>query len=420
MNSPTSLTFPNLESANTELFFEEPQMSATNGTFGCCCCSYDEKSCATGAMNFVIYLNFIHMYYIPVVIVVGFVGNVLSCLVLLTTHLKLRSSSYYLAALAVADTGYVFCIFVVYCTSNNIFDIFNKNGFCQVLMYLTYVCSFLSVWLIVAFTVERFIAVQYPLKKPYICTVSRAKIIVLSLTAVALIFHFYIFLIVNIVEEQCQLVPEYQKVAGYINYVDTILTLVVPVVLIVGMNTMIAISLFRFRKKMQDDIGENRADSEPTGFYNTSNSQSTSSTKKSRECHSLQDMEVSEPKKTAAVKNNYERRQYSRIHVKKSARHGMSIQIQHNINKMLLVISSVFIALNLPSYLLRICVYFEEIIYGDFGLSYFECIQQFAMVLYYTNFSINFLLYTMCGETFRLCLRTLFKDIFRKLSSFRE
>ena len=31
-------------------------------------------------------------------------------------------------------------------------------------------------------------------------------------------------------------------------------------------------------------------------------------------------------------------------------------------------------------------------------------LQQFFMLLYYTNFSINFLLYSTCGTTFRHCL----------------
>ncbi|KAG5875167.1 hypothetical protein JTB14_033744 [Gonioctena quinquepunctata] len=378
----------------------------------CCCCTSFAERCSPGAINILDYLFYLLMYYIPVMIVVGFVGNILSCLVLLTTHLKHRSSSYYLAALAVADTGCLVCILVVYFSSNEIFDLFNKQGFCQAFLYLTYVCSFLSVWLIVAFTVERFIAVQYPLKKPYICTVSRAKVIISSLTGTAIVIHLYIFVISDVVGEQCQLRSDYKGIAKYVNYLDTVLTLVVPVVLIVGMNTMIAVTLFKLGKTMQNDIVDDRLDSDHTGTYNISNSQSSSSAKKSKECHSLQDLESSVSKKATVTKINHNRRQYPQIHIKKSSGHVMSIQVQHNINKMLLVVSSVFIALNLPSYLLRILVFFEETVTESF----LECVQQLAMLLYYTNFSINFLLYTMCGQAFRLCLRTFFRDIYYKLS----
>lgn len=51
------------------------------------------------------YLLTLNTVYMPLVIVIGLVGNFLSFLVLSTTHLRMRSSSYYLAALAVSIQG---------------------------------------------------------------------------------------------------------------------------------------------------------------------------------------------------------------------------------------------------------------------------------------------------------------------------
>ncbi|RZC18432.1 thyrotropin-releasing hormone receptor [Asbolus verrucosus] len=136
--------------------------------------------------SFYTYLKILHTYYIPIIIAVGFLGNFLACIVFLSTHLKMRSSSYYLAALAIADFGFLCVVLVVHCSFNNVFDIFNTDGWCQFFVYVSSVCASLSVWLIVAFTVERFIAVQYPLQRPHICTVSRAKTVVISLTVVAM------------------------------------------------------------------------------------------------------------------------------------------------------------------------------------------------------------------------------------------
>lgn len=127
-----------------------------------------EEPCST--INF--YLNYCYTYYIPLMIAVGLIGNVLSCIVFLTTHLKMRSSSYYLAALAAADFGYLSVLLVVQFSYKGVVEIYNRNGWCQTFIYISTVCSCLSVWLIVAFTVERFIAVQYPLQRPHICTVS--------------------------------------------------------------------------------------------------------------------------------------------------------------------------------------------------------------------------------------------------------
>lgn len=50
-------------------------------------------------------------------------------------------------------------------------------------------CSFISVWLVVVFTSERFIAVRYPLHRSVVCTVYRAKIVLSVLITFALIVH---------------------------------------------------------------------------------------------------------------------------------------------------------------------------------------------------------------------------------------
>ena len=52
----------------------------------------------------------------------------------------------------------------------------------------------LSVWFTVAFTVERFIAIQYPLQRPRMCTVHRAKTAVASLTTLAIIGNSWILI----------------------------------------------------------------------------------------------------------------------------------------------------------------------------------------------------------------------------------
>ncbi|CAG9819627.1 unnamed protein product [Phaedon cochleariae] len=266
------------------------------------------SSCDSFIINTRFYLEYLNLYYVPVIVVVGVVGNFLSFLVLLTTHLKVRSSSYYLAALAVTDSGYLACILLVYCSSNGVVDWFHQDGFCQLWVYLTYVCSFLSVWFIVAFTVERFIAVRYPLRKPYVCTVSRAKMIVLSLTCVAFLLHSYVFWIASVVDQRCHLNPDYVDLAEYVNYVDTIVTFLVPVVLIVGMNALIARSLLRFRKNTQRGVlGGIVMLSENCALYEMNNSQSTSSTKKSKETHSSPDLNVERLKKIT-VKNIHSRR----------------------------------------------------------------------------------------------------------------
>lgn len=201
-------------------------------------------------------LDFFHQYYIPSIILLGLVGNLLSCIVFLNTHLRIRSSSYYLAALATADFGFLVTLLLVWLNNTLGWKVFNKDGWCETLVYVSAVCSSLSVWLIVAFTVERFIAVQYPLHRPHICTIARAKAIVLVLLILALASHSYSFVTAGVVlnkdgEEYCDLKIEYMETMKIISIIDSIASLIAPLVLIIVMNTMIMRNLLRFSRRFK-------------------------------------------------------------------------------------------------------------------------------------------------------------------------
>lgn len=173
----------------------------------------------------------------------------------------MRSSSYYLAALATADFGFLATLLCVWLNNNIGLQVFNQEGWCQGLVYASSVCSFLSVWLIVAFTVERFIAVQYPLHRPHMCTVERAKAIVLCLTIFALLVHCYSFVTAGILDtgedKICDMRENYRETMRIINIIDSIVTLIIPLVLIIVMNMMITRNLLRFGKRLQQQQQNN-------------------------------------------------------------------------------------------------------------------------------------------------------------------
>lgn len=83
----------------------------------------------------------------------------------------------------------------------------------------------------------------------------RAKTVVIVITIVALITQSYIFKTAGIIEangyEECEMLPIYHSFMKVVNCIDTVATLIVPLVLIVVMNTMIARNLFLFRKRLQ-------------------------------------------------------------------------------------------------------------------------------------------------------------------------
>ncbi|GJQ83087.1 hypothetical protein Trydic_g20099 [Trypoxylus dichotomus] len=346
------------------------------------------------------YLELLYKYYIPVMIFVGLIGNFLSCVVFLTTYLKMRSSSYYLAALAIADFAFLIVLTIVNCSFNGIFEIFNKEGWCQFLVYISSVASILSVWLIVAFTVERFVAVQYPLQRPSICTVSRSKATVCLLSTVAILSQCYVFWTAgvrknDIDEDTCSMIPEQLPAMQVINTIDCVVTLIVPFILIVVMNVMIARNLFKFSRKMRNDIIDEYPSSEKSIDSKDSSKQIQTSTRRKQGPHSTSRKSIPTRISNKPASNPVE--QLPCIQTKVPGL--MSAKTQQSISKMLLLVSTVFIMLNLPSYAARLYIYFYNSIWGLNTPATIYCIQQFAMILFYTNYSINFSLYAMYGKT---------------------
>jgi len=78
-------------------------------------CSDPEHACYYADILRVV--NLLDLYLLPLISVVGCIGNVLSFLVFTTTYLRRLSSSVYLAALAVVDTVFLLLLLVNWLTA---------------------------------------------------------------------------------------------------------------------------------------------------------------------------------------------------------------------------------------------------------------------------------------------------------------
>lgn len=137
-------------------------------------------------------------YYTPAIVLTGSVGNILSVLVFFKTKLRKLSSSYYLAALGISDTCFLLLSLVGWLSFIDI-NLTQDFTCCMLMTFLSGVCSFLSVWFVVAFTVERFIAVLYPLKRQTMCTVRRAKMVLCGLTVAGVIINTPLIYLADVV-----------------------------------------------------------------------------------------------------------------------------------------------------------------------------------------------------------------------------
>lgn len=264
----------------------------------------------------------VQFFAIPILVILGTIGNVFSILTLSSSPLRKFSSSVYLISLAVSDTVFLLCLLSVWVSEIGI-NLHSTYGWCQLLMYFTYVASFMSVWLIVAFTLERFIAICYPLLKISICTTKRARYVVFSLLCLPLLLYFYILLVTDTENGVCEAKEGYSNILETLNNIDIILTLILPVALIVSLNIKIVHSLCSIKTNLM--MGEQALSLRACSF------------------------QCAHPR-TSRLSNRFHIVPHGNI-----TQHHVTPRSnsQHHVTRTLVVVSSTFIVLNLPSYAVR-------------------------------------------------------------------
>ena len=115
-------------------------------------------------------------------------GNILAIIVLTKRRMIMSSTNNYLTALAFADLTYLVLTLLLNTLTHPCF--LNTSLSDIVLTICRPIADFASntsVWLTVTFTVERWLAISYPLQSRTWCTVHRARKIILSVFCASMI-----------------------------------------------------------------------------------------------------------------------------------------------------------------------------------------------------------------------------------------
>ena len=197
-----------------------------------------------------------------ITIIVGCIGNVLSFLIMRGRSMRSTSAGVYFAAIAIADTGTLLTgqiPAVVYYLNN--FDIPSSHEWaCKWFFFLLFSLGDVAVWLMVAVTVDRFIAVCLPLKRKVLCTPTRALASCLGLAGTAVVKNLHLFWTRGaqdveqpdgtLVTIQCGWPrADYEYFGKYIRpWIAFSLYAFIPIASLIVLNSAIAVALWRFSK----------------------------------------------------------------------------------------------------------------------------------------------------------------------------
>ena len=278
----------------------------------------------------------IEAYLLPIICAIGLISNTLALVTFLQKPLRNKSCCVYLAGRSVSDNGFLGTLLLIWISGKLQLGLGSILGICQMILFLTYVCGCISVWLVVFVTVENYIRICHPFFVQRLCTTKCAKIIMFVLTLLTLaIYNFPLW----ISQPDCSPNSARIEITQAFIYADTLITLVIPVILMAGLLVAILCSLFA---------------------------------------------------------SYHLRRKYSTP----SAQRGSNLLAK--VTKMLLAVSVIFLLMNLPSHIIRLQILINSFLPGYQDATYHEgLIQTITYQIYYLSLSINLLVYLAFGEQFR-------------------
>ena len=289
------------------------------------------------------------IYIYPIIIFTGTLGNVLSFAVLMRRSMRDTSVYFYLAMLAIADL----CVLYVSglrAWARQVFEVelLHTSQFgCKSVMLLFLVSLHMSAWLVVAMTVDRFVAVWFPFKASELCVVHRARLVCAVSFVLILVYNLHVLFTVNLhdlgYKLHCGAMRDDYFMTAIFPTMKLVSYSILPFTLVLLFNGAIILRLWLSSSLIRGSHGE-------------------------------------------------------------SARRGTNPQ--HKITVMLLIVSFVWLVLTGPftlEPLLRLD--------GDRGgrsLARLYLSKSICFLMLYTNHSINFYIYCVTGRKFRLQLLEMF------------
>lgn len=177
--------------------------------------------------------------------VFGIIGNLFSIAVFHRTN-KLRrlTSSVYLIALAVSDTVFLTTLLL----STVALSLLQRSAVCKTIFYFMNVSGVFSSWLVVLFTVERFVVIYFPINKIVKFSRRRAGYLVSFLIPTPFLMYIYTAIVlidVDPVTNMCYWRSEYVFTVAIIHSVETCLTYFIPALTVVVLNWKIGLKLIK-------------------------------------------------------------------------------------------------------------------------------------------------------------------------------
>ncbi|CAF0845291.1 unnamed protein product [Adineta ricciae] len=345
-------------------------------------------------------------------LIFGLLGNLLTATVMFRRSRRGLSSYFYLGLLAIIDICVLYsgCLLFMLEITFNYQPLLNALINCRIGFYTQHFFTYMSAWLIVAVTFERFLVVRYPIQSIRMCRLRVAYTVSIFLMIFFSIYTSHCFVTIKLVRinlqtnkgfhpnyTSCDLV-EYRNL---LSLLDLCLYSMIPSILIIVFNLLIISTMFYALKQRRNYLQASSCvqTTETCARNLTPKTKSSSSIRtqffRSRSGESSPAARSFNPQNRlnhhGINKNNPEQKSQQALFDSTSAT-GIRLTC------LLLIISFTFVLCTLP---VSINALVAKILPEYRSTTHWQITQSSLTLFMYFNHTINFVVYCLTGRAFR-------------------
>lgn len=316
--------------------------------------------------------NKINLYVPPFLVIIGGIGNLVSFFVYLQKKYRSKVAPVYILSLSVIDTVNLFLGLLQYWILFNFYQSSITKTHCNFMFFVVNFVGNYAHWCVVAFTIDRFLAVCFPFWTKTHQTVNRAWLAVAAIGLIAALKNIhYIWTSDFVYDSKTNIAAcgfgllDKDKWILHYQIFEIVISSIFPFVIIIILNTAIVIKMHRdgnFSKQYRN---------------------------------------------TSRIKTNSSENRDSDIEIPKRYLFDYGLTIS------LLLVSTVFIVLITPLLILRLHHASKHTSMSAHEKATYEMRYQLFHKLWYANNAVNFFLYSLSGRTFRKDLIVLFSSCYQ-------
>ena len=194
-------------------------------------------------------------YAVPTILTIGLVTNIILSIIIRKSELKKVSTYCYFFTMGIVDSVYLVAMFVPWISVRYV-DIYNKEGFCQLVYYLNLLTTFLSSWYVVMLLIERVITSYKPETVRHYCSAFRTKCYITTVTVFAVVAHLYLTWTSGVFSlrtvKRCTVIPENIKDIVILRKVDIVFSFILPMLATVGFLVSLAVYICAYYVPCKD------------------------------------------------------------------------------------------------------------------------------------------------------------------------